>query len=142
MENKYVSVVDSFRLLSEVKKLFVYIDTYVYINFPKDRKHLKILLFDECKSLYTNIVKASNSEGNVRKKYQMEALCNISFVDFLIGYLYDLNILIKRRYSSAIRLLSSVEAMVRMNSKGMGYLLGFFFGVFLCFKCSTFKTFD
>ena len=72
----------------------------------------------------------------------MEALCNISFIDFLIGYLYDLNILIKRRYSSAIRLLSSVEAMVRMNSKGMGYLLGFFFGVFLCFKCSTFKTFD
>lgn len=113
MENKYVSVVDSFRLLSEVKKLFVYIDTYVYTNFPKDRKHLKILLFDECKSLYINIVKASNSEGNVRRKYQVEALCNISFIDFLIGYLYDLNILIKRRYSSAIRLLSTIEAMVR-----------------------------
>ena len=60
----------------------------------------------------------------------MEALCNISFVDFLIGYLYDLNILIKRRYSSAIRLLSSVEAMVRMNSKGMVYLLGFFSAFF------------
>ena len=44
MENKYISVVDSFRLLSEVKKLFVYIDKYVYTNFPKDRKHLKILL--------------------------------------------------------------------------------------------------
>lgn len=36
---------------------------------PKNKKHLKVLLFDECKSLYMNIVRGKGMEESVKKKY-------------------------------------------------------------------------
>lgn len=113
MGNSYTCIKDEFRILSEVKKLLVYVDGYVYENFPKNKKHLKVLLFDECKNLYMNIVRANRTEGSVKKKYQVEAICNISYIDFAVGYLYDLGILASRRYSSILRLLSNINTMIR-----------------------------
>ena len=40
-------------------------------------------------------------------------MCNISFIDFTVGYMYDLGILVSRRYSSIVRLLSNIDTMVR-----------------------------
>lgn len=117
MKNSYSCIKDEFRILSEVKKLLVYVDGYVCENFPKSKKHLKVLLFDECKSLYMNIVRANSTEGSVKRKYQVEAMCNISFIDFTVGYMYDLGILVSRRYSSIVRLLSNIDTMVRGWSK-------------------------
>ena len=45
MKNSYSCIKDEFRILSEVKKLLVYVDGYVCENFPKNKKHLKVLLF-------------------------------------------------------------------------------------------------
>ena len=113
MGSSYSCIKDEFRILSEVKKLLVDVDGYVYENFPKDKKHLKVLLFDECKNLYMNMVRANNKDGSVKKKYQIEILCSISYIDFTVGYLYDLGILVSRRYSSITRLLTNIETMIR-----------------------------
>lgn len=112
-QNKYECVKDDFRILSETKKLLTYVDSYICENFPKNKKHLKVLLFDECKSLYMSIVRANITSGNIRSKHQVDALCSISFIDYIIGYLYDLKIIINRRYSSATRILSNLELMIR-----------------------------
>ena len=113
MNNNLVSLsVDSFNLLKEAKRLFIYSDIYIYDNFPKSKKHLKILYFNECKSLLDNIIMANNSNGNIRKKYQINALLNISIMDFLITYFYDLKVVNKRRYSSCIRILSNVKSLL------------------------------
>ena len=101
--SKYECVNDDFKIMGCVKKLYVYSDAYIYENFPRNKKHLKILYFNECKSLF----------DNVRKKYQVNILCNISFLNFLLTYFYDLGIVEKRRFSSAIRLLSEILLMVK-----------------------------
>ena len=103
---------DNFKLLKESKRLFIYSDIYVYANFPKSKKHLKILYFDECNALIDNIMMANNSEKNIRKKYQNSALLNISKIDFLITYFYDLRIITKRRYLSVIRMLSNIKGLL------------------------------
>ena len=107
MNNDYLSLkTDSFNLIKEAKRLFIYIDLYVYENFPKNKKHLKVLCFDEITNYIKNIILANNSSGNIRLKYQNNALLNISVIDFLITYFYDLKIINKRRYLSALRLLN------------------------------------
>lgn len=103
---------DNFKVLKESKRLFIYSDIYVYENFPKAKKHLKIMYFDECKSLINNIILANNSEKNIRKKYQNNALLNISSIDFLITYFYDINIVNKKRYLSVIRILSNIKILL------------------------------
>ena len=103
---------DNFRLLKECKRLFIYSDIYVYENFPKAKKHLKIMYFDECKDLIDNIIMANNSEKSIRKKYQTSALLNISEIDFLITYFYDLKIITKKRYLSVIRILSNIKGLL------------------------------
>lgn len=111
--SKYECVNDDFKIMGCVKKLYVYSDAYIYENFPRNKKHLKILYFNECKSLFDNVSLANNTSGNVRKKYQVNILCNISFLNFLLTYFYDLGIVEKRRFSSAIRLLSEILLMVK-----------------------------
>ena len=64
-----------------------------------------------------NIVRAKSTDGSVKRKYQVEAMCNISFIDFTVSYMYDLGILVSRRYSSIVRLLSNIDTMVRGGSK-------------------------
>ncbi len=103
---------DNFCLLKECKRLFIYSDLYVYENFPKAKKHLKIMYFDECEELIENIIMANNSEKSIRKKYQVNALLNISKIDFLITYFYDLKIVHKKRYLSVIRILSNVKGLL------------------------------
>lgn len=103
---------DNFRLLKESKRLFIYSDIYVYENFPKAKKHLKIMYFDECKALIDNVIMANNSEKSIRKKYQTNALLNISEIDFLITYFYDLKIVNKKRYLSVIRILSTIKGLI------------------------------
>jgi hypothetical protein len=103
---------DSFKLLKEAKKLFIYSDQYIYENFPKNKKHLKIMYFDECKSLIDNIVMGNNTSGSIRKKYQNNAFLNLSNMDFLITYFYDLEIINVRRYSSAIRLMNNIKKLL------------------------------
>ena len=70
------------------------------------------MYFDECKSLINNIILANNSEKNIRKKYQNNALLNISSIDFLITYFYDINIVNKKRYLSVIRILSNIKILL------------------------------
>lgn len=112
MKETYNSIKDNFNLLKEIKKLIVYSDAYVYTNFPKDKKHLKIGYFEAINSLFNNILRANYSLGNVRHKYQVEGLVNISFIDFYINYIYDLEIINARRYSAIIRTLSNVKRLL------------------------------
>mgnify|MGYP003571581263 CR=1 FL=1 len=55
---------------------------------------------------------ANNSEKSIRKKYQTSALLNISEIDFLITYFYDLKIITKKRYLSVIRILSNIKGLL------------------------------
>ena len=113
MNNNLISLSNErFRLLKEAKRLFIYLDTYIFENFPKNKKHLKILCFDELNRLLDNLILANNTDNSVKKKYQYNALLNISKIDFLLSYIFDLNILTKRRYTSALRILSNIKLIL------------------------------
>ena len=60
MNNEFVCLKDKFRLLQEIKKLIIYSDTYVYSNFPKEKKHLKIV----SSRRYSSILRIL---GNIKK---------------------------------------------------------------------------
>ena len=62
--SKYECVNDDFKIMGCVRKLYVYSDAYIYENFPRNKKHLKILYFNECKSLFDNVSLANNTSGN------------------------------------------------------------------------------
>lgn len=47
------------------------------------------------------------------EKISSKYFCNISFLNFLLTYFYDLGIVEKRRFSSAVRLLSEIFLMVK-----------------------------
>lgn len=112
MDSTFVSLNDKFKLLNEVKKLFIYSDCYVYENFPKNKKHLKVIYFEEIKSLFNNMVNANNHNAAIRRKYQDASLTNLSLLDFLISYFYDLKIVNKKRYSSVCRLLNNIKILL------------------------------
>lgn len=113
MKNDLLSLSnEKFLLLKETKRLFIYSDIYVYDNFPKSKKHLKIIYFDEINELLNNIILANSSENNIRKKHQNNALLNLSMLDFLITYFYDLNIITKKRYVSAVRIMINIKKLL------------------------------
>ena len=113
MKNDLLSLSnEKFLLLKEAKRLFIYSDIYVYDNFPKSKKHLKIIYFDEINELLNNIILANSSENNIRKKYQNNALLNLSMLDFLITYFYDFNIITKKRYVSAVRIMLNIKKLL------------------------------
>ncbi len=112
MKDGYVSIKDNFTLLREVKRLIVYSDIYVYTNFPKAKKHIKIGYFDELNDLFKNILRANYTNGNIRGKYQIDGLVNVSYLDFYINYLYDLKIINNRRYSSLLRILGDIKKLL------------------------------
>ena len=91
MNNEFVCLKDKFRLLQEIKKLIIYSDTYVYTNFPKEKKHLKIAYFDAVNNLFEYTLRANNTSGNVRNKNQNECFTYLSVVDFYISYFLLLN---------------------------------------------------
>ena len=42
--SKYECVNDDFKIMGCVKKLYVYSDAYIYENFPRNKKHLRVCL--------------------------------------------------------------------------------------------------
>ena len=112
MNNEFVCLKDKFRLLQEIKKLIIYSDTYVYTNFPKEKKHLKIAYFDAVNNLFEYTLRANNTSGNVSNKNQNECFTYLSVVDFYISYMYDLKIVSSRRYSSILRILGNIKKLL------------------------------
>lgn len=112
MNESYSAIKDNFTLLKEIKRLIVYSDAYIYTNFPKVKKHLKIGYFDCLNDLFKNILRANYTTGSIRAKYQIEGLVNVSYLDFYINYLYDLKIITSRRYSSALRILNNIKKLL------------------------------
>lgn len=102
---------NEFKILEKVKWLISYVDTYVYLSFPKIHLGLKIKLEDNLYSLIENIIRANLNKGNIRTKYQKEMLINISMIDYYAGEIYEKKIIKKKRFVSFINALNEIRMM-------------------------------
>ncbi len=103
---------EHFLLLKESKKLFYYSDNYIYENFPRNKRHLKIQYMNYLNSLLENIILANYSDGSIKKKYQKNCLLYVSLLDFQLSYFFDIKLIEKKRYLSSIKILSNVKALL------------------------------
>lgn len=97
---------------TKCQDLIKYIDLYVFSSFPKHKISLKIKFENEMYGLLENITRANFNRGNIRKKYLVDCLVNISLMDTYIGYVMEYNIIIKKRFLSIINKLDEIRKLI------------------------------
>lgn len=100
---------DKFILMNKEKALLIYMEKYILPTIPKNEISLKIKLNDETYKMIENTIRANVNKGNIRNKYINEVKVNIMMIDFLLGILYEKEIIIKKRFLSIIKKLTEVK---------------------------------
>lgn len=57
-------------------------------------------------------MRANLNVGNIRNKYQKEALLNISLIAYYLGYLLERKIIKKKRFISSVNALNTIRKML------------------------------
>lgn len=102
---------EEFKILNKSKLLFRYIEENICNNIPKIYSNYRNGLMDNVVKLNYYIIKANINEGNIRNKYQKEALVCISMIDLYLGILLDINVISKKRFMVVVRMLNEIRRM-------------------------------
>lgn len=102
---------EDFKILNKSKLLFRYIEENICNNIPKIYSNYRNGLMDNVVNLNYYIIKANINEGNIRNKYQKEALACISMIDLYLGILLDINVISKKRFMVVVRMLNEIRRM-------------------------------
>jgi hypothetical protein len=105
-------VMDEFILLNKIKELIKYADLYLFKGFPKSDLGLKINVENEIYNLLNNVVRANYYSGNIRNKYQNEAVINVYLINIYLGFIKDKNLIINKRFLSIVRKLSEITKLL------------------------------
>ncbi len=99
-------------VFSKCKSFINYVELYVNSSFPKYKLSLKIKFDNEMYGLLENIVRANYNRGNIRRKYLVDCLVNISLMDTYISFMYDSQIVIKKRFLSLVNKLDEIRRLI------------------------------
>ena len=102
----------NFQILNEYQKLIEYVHLYLFCSFPKSELGLKVHFEKFLYDLLENIMRANCNIGNIRSKYQKEALVNISMLDFFTGLMFERKLIVKRRFLTITNKLLKLKAMI------------------------------
>lgn len=102
---------DEFKLLNKSRYLLRYIEENILVNIPKVFTNYRKGLEDSVINLIYNIIRANVNNGNIRNKYQKEALVDIQVIDMYLDILLELNIISKKKFMSIIRMLNEIRKM-------------------------------
>lgn len=105
-------MMEDFLVYCKSKDLIKYVDLYVFSSFPKYKLSLKIKFEEEMYGLLQNITRANFNKGNIRQKYIIDCLVNISLMDTYISYIYEHKIIIKKRFLSIVNKLDELRKLI------------------------------
>lgn len=97
---------------TKCKNFINYVDLFVFSSFPKHKLSLKIKFEKEMYELLENITRSNFNKGNIRQKYMIECLVNISLMDTYIGFIFESGIIIKKRFLSIINKLDEIRRLI------------------------------
>lgn len=103
---------NDFTIYCKSKDLIKYVDLYVFSSFPKHKLSLKIKFEEQMYGLLQNVTKANFNKGNIRQKYIVDCLVNLSLMDTYISYIYEYNIILKKRFLSIVNKLDLLRRLI------------------------------
>lgn len=103
---------EEFKIITKIKYLIEYSDTYILCSFPKTEMTLKIKYEDNLYNLLENTYRANINRGSIRIKYIKELLVNIYLIDYYIGRIKDKKIIKTNRYSSVLNCTNEIFKML------------------------------
>lgn len=89
---------NDFELYNKCRIFNEFLFNKVIHNIPKVHNTLRIKMENTSIKLIEDVFYAYFNSGNIRKKYMLECLVDISMLDYLIRYFYDNNILLKKLF--------------------------------------------
>ena len=102
---------DNFKIYSSALNFDKYIRKNLVYEISKIDRDIRIHLLDESYYMLKNLNKAIYNKGNVRIKYLVDLIVNITMLDYLLGYLKDKNIN-HNHLLSAINKLTNLKNMI------------------------------
>ena len=103
---------ERFKLLKKEKELYLYIEQYVYNQFPKSEKILRDSVMKELYSMIKNTSYISVNRGNIRNKYIKEVKSNVIMLDFYFSCLLDKEIVVKKRFLKCVDRLLEISKIL------------------------------
>ena len=103
---------EKFKLLNKEKELYLYIEQYVYNQFPKSEKVLRDSVMKELYSMIKNTSYISVHRGNIRYKYVKEVKSNVIMLDFYFSCLLDKDIVEKKRFLKCVNRLLELNKIL------------------------------
>lgn len=101
-----------FTLYNKILDYKKYIQTYLVVSIPNNRRDLRIHFLDEVYSLSKDMFLAIYNKGNVRMKYLIEMQVHISMLDMMTLELKDEEQVSKRHITVSIQKLSEIKNII------------------------------
>lgn len=89
-----------------------YIMKKMIVNIPKVHNTIKIKLEDYSIKLMEDILYSYYNVGNIRKKYILECLVDVSMIDYFIRYFNDNKIINQKICIDVIKRLTSIKNII------------------------------
>lgn len=100
-----------FKILSKIKSLISYCNTYVLNTIPKTEITIRINFEQNIYKLLEEVYKADLNRGNIRCKSirDMQLCCRM--IDYYLGLLYEKKIITKARFITIVGILNEISKM-------------------------------
>ena len=109
MDNELKSRDNIFKLMDKIKDYDLYTRKYVINDIPKVYNDIRIHILDELFDLVKNIKLSSLTKGNIQIKNLINALLNISVLDYLFDLLLQLNLCNKDKLIKSLSKLTDIK---------------------------------
>ena len=101
-----------FRIYNKALSIDKYIRNNIAINIPSIKRDIRIHMLDNSYNLIENITYAMYNKGNIRIKYIINTLVNISMLDYLIGNIRELKDTNKKHIDYILNNLADLKTMI------------------------------
>ena len=103
---------DKYSVFKKTKELDEYVRKYVIVNFPKVHNTLRIELENDILKLIKDVFYVYYNVGNLKKKYLVECMVDISMIDYILRTIMD-NQIVKCKYIlETIRRLTDIKNII------------------------------
>lgn len=109
MNNNIKSRDNMFKVMDKIKDYDLYIRRYIIIEIPKVYNDIRIHILDELYELIKNVKFSTLTKGNIQIKYLINALLNISMLDYYFDLLLELKLCNKDKITKSLCKLADIK---------------------------------
>lgn len=103
---------ENFVIKDKVCKFIFTIHNNAVCNIPKSHVVFRDRLLNASFDLFDDVVFANLNTGNIRSKYQKNALLSVYKIDMLLGFIKDLGFIERKKFMSMIANLNEIKKML------------------------------